>query len=99
MPELVLAYAEVLRVSAHFSSRDYYLKSMDLAATIAAEGSGIADCFTAAGRMAELVTTLAYASRGVISADEKPRKVTKSKKKMDGRSMDIWKPEVVVAQR
>ena len=98
MPEVVLAYAEVLNFSARFSSRDYYLKSMDLAATIAAEGSDIADCFMAAGRMPELVTTFAYASQGVIAADESRKKVSKSRRKMDGRSMDIWRPNVVVGQ-
>lgn len=96
MPEVVLAYAEVLNVSARSSSRDYYLKSMDLAAMIAAEGSDLADCFMAAGRMAELVTTFAYASRGVIAADEKGSKVGKSRRKLDGRSLDIWSPKVAV---
>ena len=93
MPEVVLAYAEVLNVSARYVTRDNLLKSMDLAAMIAAE-STIANCFVAAGRMTELVTTFAYASRGVIKADEKPTKAAKSRKKMDGKSMDIWCPMV-----
>ena len=96
MPEVVLAYAEVLNVSARYVSRDYYLKSMDLAAMIAAEGSYLSECFMAAGRMTELVTTFAHASRGVISADEQGTKVAKSKKKLNGRSMDIWRPNVIV---
>ena len=98
MPEVVLAYAEVLNVSARYVTRDYLLKSMDLAASIAAESTDIADCFMAAGRMTELVTTFAYASRGVIKADEKPTKAAKSRKKMDGKSMDIWCPTVTIAR-
>ena len=98
MPEIVLAYAEVLNVSAFSLSRDYCLKSMDLAAMIAAEGSDVADCFMAAGRMTELVTTLAYASRNMIKAGEKGTKVAKSRRKMDGKSIDIWSPKVVVGQ-
>lgn len=97
MPEIVLAYAEVLNVSARYVTRDYLLKSMDLAASIAGS-TEIADCFMAAGRMSELVTTFAYASRGVIKADEKPTKAAKSRKKMDGKSMDIWCPTVTIAR-
>ena len=96
MPEVVLAYAEVLNVGARYASRDYYLRSMDLAAMIAAEGSNLTECFMAAGRMTELVTTFAHASRGVISADEQGTKVAKSKKKLQGRSLDIWRPNVIV---
>ena len=98
MPEVVLAYAQVLNISAHYLSRDYYLKSMDLAAMIAVEGSDVADCFMAAGRMTELVTIFAHASRGVIAADEKPSKEDKSRRKMDGKSMDIWCPKVIVGR-
>jgi len=94
LPEMVLAYAHVLDVSARFLSRDLLLDSMDLAAMIAAEGSDIAACFVDAGRMAELVTAFAFTSQGIIAAQERSGGAKKSKKKLDGRSLEIWTTKV-----
>jgi len=87
---VVLAYAHVLDVGARFISRDLLLESMDLAAMIAAEGSDVATCFVDAGRMAELVTAFAFTSQGIIAAQERSSGAKKSKKKLDGRSLEIW---------
>lgn len=94
LPEIVLAYVHVLDVSARFLSRDRLLDCMDLAATIAAEGSDIAACFVDAGRMAELVTAFAFTSQGIIAAQERFGGPKKSKKKLDGRSLEIWTTKV-----
>ena len=84
---MVLAYAHVLDISARFLTRDLLLRSMDLAATIAAEGADIATCFVDAGRMAELVTSFAFASQAIIRAEESGGKGTKSKRQQ---SLEIW---------
>lgn len=94
MPEVLLAYAHVLDVSARFVSRDLLLEIMDLATLIAAEGSDIGTCFVDAGRMAELVTAFAFASQGIITAQERFGGPKKSKKKLDGRSLEIWTTKV-----
>lgn len=90
LPEIVLAYNTVLNYSAFTISRDILLKSMDLAALIAAEDSDIASCFVAAGRMPELVNSLALSSRNMIQAEEKGHRGGKSKKRLDGEAPDLW---------
>lgn len=90
LPEVVLAYVEVLNVSARFISRDLLLKNMDLAATVATEDSDLAACFMEAGRMAELVTSFAFSSQGIIRAEEQGGKGARSRRKHDGRSLEIW---------
>ena len=88
LPEIVLAYNTILNVSAHTLSRDLLLRSMDLAAAIAAEDSDLAPCFTAANRMPELVDSFASSSKNIIRAEEKG--MGKSRKKPDGERLDIW---------
>ena len=90
LPEVVMAYIDALNVSARFVSRDLLLKIMDLAATIAAEGSDIAASFLSAGRMAELVTCFAFASQNIIRAEEQGGKGVKSRRKQDGKSLEVW---------
>ena len=90
LPEVVLAYAHVLNVSARYISRDLLLKSMDLAAMIAVEDSDVADCFVEVGRMPELVTSFAFTSQSIIRAEETGAKAVKSRRKMDGKSLGIW---------
>ncbi len=82
----MLAYNTVLNFSAHTLSRDLLLRSMDLAATIAAEESELASCFTAADRMPELVDSFALSSMNVIRAEESG----KSKMKPNGERLGIW---------
>lgn len=66
---------------------------MDLAAVIAAEGSDLSDCFSAAGRMPELVDSLALSSRNMIQAEEQGSRggKGKSKRKLDGASLGLWR--------
>lgn len=90
LPEVLLAYNTVLTFSSHYLSRDLLLKSMDLAALIAAEDSGLAECFMAAERMPELVDSFALSSKTIIRADDRGGKAGKSKKKRKGETLDLW---------
>jgi len=90
LPEIVLAYNAVLNFSSHYLKRDMLIKSMDLAALIAAEGSDLADCFMEAGRMPELVDTFAVSSKNMIRAEEKGGKSGKSRKAKHGETLDLW---------
>lgn len=90
LPEVILAYNTVLNYGAFLISRHFLAKSMDLAALIAAEDSDLATCFMAAGRMPELVNSLALSSRNMIQGEETGSKASKSKKKLDGETLDLW---------
>lgn len=92
LPELVLAYNAILNHSGYYISRDILLKSMDLAATVAAEETDLTACFSAAGRMPELVDSLALSSRNMIQAEEQGSRggKGKSKRKLDGASLGLW---------
>jgi len=91
LPEIILAYISVLNFGGHTLSRDNLLTTMNLAATIAAR-EHLTSCFMAAGRMAELVDSMAIASKSMIFAEEAGRKKKKSgsSKAAPGESMDIW---------
>ena len=90
LPEVLLAYNMILNFSSHYLSRDLLLKSMDLAALIATEESGLAECFMAAERMPELVESFALLSKTMIRADDRGAKVGKSRKKRNGETLDLW---------
>lgn len=90
LPEIVLAYNAVLNFSSHYLRRDLLLKSMDLAANIAAEDSDVAACFMDAGRMPELVDSFAWSGKNMIRADDSRPRSGKSKKRRDGESLDLW---------
>lgn len=90
LPEVILAYNTVLDLSSRYLSRDMLLKSMDLAALIAEEGSDLAACFVAADRMPELVDSFAFLSKSMIQADAQGAKSGKGKKKRNGQTLDLW---------
>lgn len=90
LPEVLLAYNTVLNFSSHYLSRDLLLKSMDLAALVASEDSGLAECFMAAERMPELVDSFALLSKTIIRADDRGAKGGKSKKRRHGETLDLW---------
>ena len=90
LPEVILAYITVLNLSSRYLSRDLLLKSMDLAALIAEEGSDIAACFVAAERMPELVDSFAALSKSIIHAEARGAKGGKGKKKRNGETLDLW---------
>lgn len=94
LPEMMLAYTSVVEVSARYVSRELLLHSMDLAAMIAGDESDIGSCFVNTGRMAELVTAFAFASQSIIRADEAPGGKGKSKRKLDGKSLEIWTTKI-----
>lgn len=90
LPEIVLAYNAVLNFSSHYLRRDLLLKSMDLAANIAAQGSDVAACFVEAGRMPELVDSFAWSGKNMIRADDSRARSGKTKKRKDGETLDLW---------
>ena len=97
LPEVVLAFINVLSASARFVTRELLLKSMDLAVLVAEEGSDVGECFVKAGKMPELVTAFAFTSQAIIRADEAGRRKSKSRRKLDGKSLEIWSTKVRVA--
>lgn len=80
----------MLNFDGHVLSRDILLRCMGLAAEIAANGSELSLCFVEARRMAELVDTLAVASRSILKADEMGAKTGKKSKKTTGQNLEIW---------
>ncbi|MCJ1384281.1 Nucleoporin nup84 [Xylographa soralifera] len=90
LPEMILAYNSVLLYGGHMISREVLLQCMDLAATVAAEHSDLADIFVRAGRMSELVDSMAIASKSILSAAENGQLTGRKWKKINGASMDIW---------
>ncbi|MCJ1434031.1 Nucleoporin nup84 [Xylographa pallens] len=90
LPEMILAYNSVLKFGGHMISREILLQCMDLAATVAAENSDLADIFVRAGRMSELVDSMAIVSKSILVAEEQGQKSGRKWKKMNGASMDIW---------
>ena len=75
-------------------SREILLQCMNLAATVAAESSDLADIFVRAGRMSELVDSMAIVSKSILVAEEQGQKSERKRKKMNGASMDIWSVKV-----
>lgn len=90
LPEIILAYINVLDFSSRWLSRDLLLKGMDLAALIGAENSDLAACFMAAGRMPELVDAFASLSMTMIQAEDRGAKNVKGKKKRNGETLSLW---------
>lgn len=75
LPEIILAYNTILNFSSRYLTRSLFLKSMNLAASIAAaaDSSEVARCFIEAGRMPELVKSFAWTSKNMILADSTGR--------------------------
>ncbi|KAI9819863.1 MAG: Nucleoporin nup84 [Pycnora praestabilis] len=92
LPEVILAYNSVLHGAGHFLSRDNLLHCMSLATRIAVEGSDLAECFTATGRMSELVDAFAMSSKAILRANEKAGgKISKRKKRAgNGETLELW---------
>lgn len=90
LPEVILAYISALNFDGHALSRDVLLKSLNLAGIIAAEDSDLAGCFVAAGRMCELVDSMAITSVNILHAEEKGAKSGKKGKKSSGENSAIW---------
>ncbi len=88
LPEMILAYNSALHCAAHLVTREHLLKSLDLA-TILAEKQTLIDCFTATGRVGELVDAFALTSRAVLTLNEKSSKSSK-KRTRSGRTLGIW---------
>lgn len=65
---------------------------MELATTVAAEESGLAEIFLKSGRMPELITAFALNSKAILQASDHMRRQGKSKRKTKelGQSFDIW---------
>ena len=97
LPEVMLAFINVLSASARFVTRELLLKCLDLAVLVAEEGSEVGECFVEAGKMPELVTAFAFTSQAIIRADEAGRRKAKGRRKLDGKSLEIWSTKVRAA--
>ncbi|KAK5130207.1 hypothetical protein LTR08_002292 [Meristemomyces frigidus] len=87
MPEIIIAYNTALYTAGPTISRESYIHSMDLSVAIADKTSGLAECFVAAGRMRELVSSFAQTSKLmlVMKANGRQRKANK-----EGKDLGIW---------
>ncbi|TKA69007.1 hypothetical protein B0A55_09134, partial [Friedmanniomyces simplex] len=88
MPEVLIAYATALYTAGPTISRESYIESMDLSVAIATEDNGIADAFTQAGRMRELVKLFAHASRMMLVMKGINGRVRKADKM--GKDLGVW---------
>ena len=97
IPEVIIAYNTALYSAGPTISRDSYIESMDLSVAIADETNGLTECFVAAGRMRELVSSFAQTSKLmlVMKASGRLRKRNK-----EGKSLGIWEigPQGQVAE-
>jgi len=88
LPEMVLGYVSALHAAGHLLSRENLLKCMDVATEIAACET-LVDCFTASGRMKDLVKSFALSSKAMLvlgqTGGSKKRKGGRT-----GRSLGIW---------
>lgn len=95
LPELVLAYNSALQSAAHLISREHILQSLDLATDVAANDE-LARCFTASGRMRELVDAFALSSKAMLKLNEQAVKVAPKKRRgRSGESLHIWDVETI----
>ncbi|KAK5123074.1 hypothetical protein LTR85_003270 [Meristemomyces frigidus] len=87
IPEIIIAYNTALYTAGPTISRDSYIESMDLSVAVADESNGLAECFLAAGRMRELVSSFAQTSKLmlVMKANGRPRKANK-----EGKELGLW---------
>ncbi|KAF2808214.1 uncharacterized protein BDZ99DRAFT_464109 [Mytilinidion resinicola] len=91
LPDVILAYNSTLLASAHFVSREWATKSMELAAAIADEANAeLADAFVQTGRMEELVTAFAVTSKAMVRLGERAPKSGSKKRGWMGESTRIW---------
>ncbi|KAK1639000.1 nuclear pore protein 84/107 [Colletotrichum phormii] len=92
LPETLLAYVSTLHFAGTTLTRDNFLECMELAATIAEKGSDVAECFTKAKRMKELVECFAACSKALAVASGEKKAANSSSKKLRemGWSRDLW---------
>ena len=97
LPEIVIAYNTVLHAAGNLITRDSLLESMDLAVLVAREGgdggeedNGIRESVVRAGRMRELVGSLAMTGK-VMLVLKAEGKVWKAKKgDREGKDLAVW---------
>lgn len=93
LPETILAYTSALQFAGFTLSRDYLLEGLDLATTIAADDSDLAEVFVHTGRMPELVESFARISKAVLQLNKEGKSKSGSggKKMRDsGWSRTLW---------
>ncbi|KAF1814134.1 hypothetical protein P152DRAFT_456363 [Eremomyces bilateralis CBS 781.70] len=96
LPEVILAYLACLSVATTVTGRDYISVAYEVARDIARKsGALVADAFVAAGRMEELVTSMALASRVLLGqlqecGDDKRAKAALKKKRWQEEAWRIW---------
>ncbi|KZF26323.1 hypothetical protein L228DRAFT_206565 [Xylona heveae TC161] len=90
LPEIILAYISVLTEAGSYMRHNILLHCMSLSTLIAAENSDLMECFTAAGRVSELVEAFALSSKAILHANEHGTRSNAKSTLGDGETMDIW---------
>ncbi|QSZ30382.1 hypothetical protein DSL72_004905 [Monilinia vaccinii-corymbosi] len=94
LPETILAWISTLELAGSVLTREFFLRSMDLATVIAGEDSDLLELFSKTGRMPELVNALASASKQLLIASSKTKRssTAQNSKKMKERgwTTELW---------
>ena len=93
LPEVILGYATTLQFAGTTTSRDYLLECMELSSVIADPDLDLASLFEEAGRIEELLSSFASASKALAiwTSDVKKGPGASSKKLRElGWSRELW---------
>lgn len=92
LPEVIIAFDHILRLSGSILSRDNLLECINLATIVAAENHDLAELFVKKGRIAELVEAFASDSLALLVATGPGRTKGGVSKKLRslGWKRDIW---------
>lgn len=95
LPEVILAYDGILNNAGLYITRNNFLEAMELSATIAGEGSDLAELFVKTGKMKQLVEAFAADSTSLLFSTSAAKGFTKPSRraKERGWSRDLWKVE------
>jgi len=96
LPEIILAFNNILHLSGAILSRDNLLESINLSTIIAADDTDLAEIFVKKHRIEELVQAFAYDSIALLEATGPGRgkKGTSKKLKELGWTREIWEIKV-----
>ncbi len=93
LPEIILAYISALHFAGHAHTREHLITIMDLATSIA-DNEDLSDCFKDTGRMAELVDSLALASKVMLALNEDSINGASGRKRgkgaKNGKKLAMW---------
>lgn len=84
-----MGYISALHSAGHLLTREHLLQIMTVATEVA-DNDGMVECFTATGRMTELVDAFAMSSKTMLRLNEEATKGGKKKRSKTGRSLGMW---------